>query len=53
MGSNNVGVFVNTRQPAENAAPYDIQATEAIRQMQGMGIEVIYYVWAPPEVGYL
>jgi phosphatidylserine/phosphatidylglycerophosphate/cardiolipin synthase-like enzyme len=37
-----VRVIINTRQPEEHAAPYDIQAREAVAEMQNIGILVLY-----------
>lgn len=42
MRSRNIRIIVNTRHPAEHDAPYDAQAETAIKQMQNMGIEVLF-----------
>lgn len=42
MRSRNVRIFVNTRHPREHDAPYAAQAWWAIKQMQVMGIEVLF-----------
>jgi hypothetical protein len=42
MRSRQVKITVNTRHPAEHEVPYDAQAWRAIRQMQSMGIVVLF-----------
>jgi phosphatidylserine/phosphatidylglycerophosphate/cardiolipin synthase-like enzyme len=42
MRSRQVKIIVNTRHPAEHESPYDEQALRAIRQMQNMGINVLF-----------
>jgi hypothetical protein len=42
MRSRNIKITVNTRHPSEHDAPYDAQAWAAIRQMQDIGVEVLF-----------
>ena len=42
MRSRKVSIIVNTRHPAEHEAPYDAQAWRAVKQMQDMGIKVLF-----------
>ena len=42
MRSRNIKIIVNTRHPSEHDTPYDTQAWVAIRQMQDIGVEVLF-----------
>lgn len=42
MRSRNIGIIINTRQPAEHDIPYGAQAWAAIEQLQEMRIGVFY-----------
>jgi phosphatidylserine/phosphatidylglycerophosphate/cardiolipin synthase-like enzyme len=42
MRSRNVSIVVNTRHPAEHESPYVIQAQRAVKQLQEIGVKVLY-----------
>lgn len=42
MRSRDVRITVNTRDPSEHDAPYDIQATDAVEEMQRLGVQVLF-----------
>lgn len=42
MRSRGINIVVNTRDPSEHPAPYNIQAWTAIEQMQQIGVELLF-----------
>lgn len=42
MRSRGVKIVVNTRQPIEHDTPFDLQAEKAIRDLQNMGVQVLF-----------
>lgn len=42
MRSRGIKIVVNTRQPIEHDAPFDAQAEKAVRDLQNMGVQVLF-----------